>query len=168
MLGGGDRRSIGNSDRVAAMITSHPERLTHLVDLLWDSDPIVAMRSADVLEKSTRGNGSLLQPYKGQLLGLMAENTQPEVRWHLAVMAPRLRLTLNECRRVATLLRGYLEDRSSIVKTFAMQGLFELTRQDESLLREVGDLIRTLTRSGTPAMRARGRHLLKELEQKDL
>ena len=168
MLGGRDRRSIGNSDRVAGTVGLHPEQLPHLVELLWDSDPIIAMRAADALEKVTRGKGNLLQPYKRQLLGLMAENTQPEVRWHLAVMVPRMRLTLNECQRIATLLKGYLEDRSSIVKTFAMQGLFELTRQDKSLLPEVGDLIRVLTRSGTPAMRARGRHLLKMLEENDL
>jgi hypothetical protein len=168
MLGGRDRRSIGNSDRVAGMITSHPEQLPHLVDLLWDSDPIIAMRSADALEKVTREKGTLLQPYKGQLLGLMAENTQPEVKWHLAVMVPRMRLTLNECQRVATLLKRYLEDRSSIAKTFAMQGLYELARQDASLLPEVRDLIRALTHSGTPAMRARGRHLVKLLEKNDL
>jgi hypothetical protein len=61
-------------------------------------------------------------------------------------------------------LQTYLEDRSSIAKTCAMQGLAELTRQDTSLLEEVLDLLRILSRSGTPAMRARGRILLRKLE----
>ena len=37
------------------------------------------------------------------------------------------------------------------MKTLAMQGLADLTRQDAALLPEVLDLIRILARSGTPA-----------------
>jgi len=40
----------------------------------------------------------------------------------------------------------------------------ELTRQDPSLLPDVLDLVRILARSGTAAMRARGRILLEDLE----
>jgi hypothetical protein len=61
-------------------------------------------------------------------------------------------------------LHIYLEDQSSIVKTCAMHGLAGLTRLDPSLLPEVLDLLRILTRSGTPAMRARGRKLMRRLE----
>jgi hypothetical protein len=46
-----------------------------------------------------------------------------------------------------------------------MQGLAGLGRQNPSLLPEVLDLLRILTRSGTPAMRARGRILLRGLER---
>jgi hypothetical protein len=65
---------------------------------------------------------------------------------------------------VADILLSYLEDRSSIVKTCALQGLADLTRQDASLLPEVVDLLNIHSRSGTSAMRARGRMLLKQLE----
>ena len=61
-------------------------------------------------------------------------------------------------------MQSWLESESSIVKTMAMQGLADLTRQDASLMEEVLDTLRILTRSGTPAMRARGRMLLKQLE----
>jgi hypothetical protein len=79
-------------------------------------------------------------------------------------MVPRIPLTVAECRRVAGILESCLEDRSSIVKTCALQGLADLARQDASLLPEVIDLLRVHSRSGTPAMRARGRMLLKQLE----
>ena len=42
------------------------------------------------------------------------------------------------------LLRTYLDDRSSIVKTAAMHGLADLTRHDPSLLPEVLDMLRIL------------------------
>lgn len=135
-----------------------------MVECLWDGDPAVSMRAADALEKISRQQPSSLQRYKAQLLALSGETTQQEVRWHLAVMLPRLRLTVSECQRLAGLLQNYLEDRSSIVKTFAMQGLADLTRQDAALRPMVVELLRALTRSGTPAMRARGRMLLRVLE----
>lgn len=168
MLAGGDRRSIGKADHVVTVVRLHPELVGPLVELLWDEDPLIAMRSADALEKATRGQESWLRSYKAQLIGLMAECGQQEVRWHLAVMVPRLQLSPAECGHVATVLQEYLKDRSSIVKTCAMQGLFDLTRQSPALRPEIRDLIRGLTRSGTAAMRARGRHLLKELESNDL
>lgn len=168
MLAGGDRRSIGRSDKVVATVESSPGKVRQLIKLMWDSDPLVSMRAADALEKVSRGHRALLSPYKSQLLGLAAESTQQEIRWHLAVLIPRLTLTPSECQHFAHLLESYLEDRSSIVKTFAMQGLYDLTRQDHRLLGPVTDAIRALARSGTAAMRARGRHLLKLLESKDL
>jgi hypothetical protein len=67
-------------------------------------------------------------------------------------------------RRAAEILRLYLADRSSIVKTFAMQGLADLISQDASLRPMVLGLLRSLSRTGTPAMRARGRILLRRLE----
>jgi hypothetical protein len=45
-----------------------------------------------------------------------------------------------------------------------MHGLAGLTRWNAALLSEVLDMLRVLSRSGTPAMRARGRILLKRME----
>ena len=61
-------------------------------------------------------------------------------------------------------MHGYLEDRSSIVKTSALQGLADLARHDASLLPKVMELLRESTRSGTAAMKARSRKLLLQLE----
>jgi hypothetical protein len=109
-----------------------------------------------------------MQRYKGPLIGLLAEATQQEVRWHLAVIIPRLELTRSDCRRVAGILRQYLADRSSIVKTSAMQGLADLLSQNQSLRPTVLELLRSLSRTGTPAMRARGRILLRRLDLRGL
>jgi HEAT repeat protein len=79
-------------------------------------------------------------------------------------MVARMLLSVPEAQRAARALQSYLEDRSSIVKTAAMQGLADLTRHDPTLLPEVLDQLRILSRSGTPAMRARGRILLKRME----
>jgi hypothetical protein len=64
---------------------------------------------------------------------------------------------------VAAALNGWLDDKSSVVRTSALHGLADLTRQDASLLDDVLDMLRMAGRSGTPAMRARSRILLKQM-----
>jgi hypothetical protein len=156
--------AVGRVREVAALILAQPNKMSKLIEYLWDEDPGVANRAADALERASCRQPSLPAPWKDSLLGLLAEAEQNKLRWNLAPIIPRLTLTAAECRRAASILRTYLEDKSSIVKTCAMQGLAELTRQDSSLLPEVLDLLRIFARSGTPAMRARGRILLRKLE----
>jgi len=163
-LQGGDRRMIGRSDEVAAIVSKNPRLFPGLIAGLWSEDPLVRMRAADATEKVTRRNREFLQPYKKELLGLMADAKEQELRWHLAVMVPRLLLTAKERRRAISLLNSYLEDRSSIVRTFALQGLADLAQDDPSIRPTVIEVLRESTRNGTPAMKARGRKLLFHLE----
>jgi hypothetical protein len=168
LLEGGDRRTIGRADKVVAMVIRNPRLFPKLIAGLWSDDVLVRMRAADAAEKVTRKKHELLQPYKKELLGLMAEASEQEMRWHLAVMIPRLALNANERELATSLLNGYLEDRSSIVKTFALQGLADLAQEDASLRPRVIEILRESSRNGTPAMRARSRKLLVLLEQAEL
>lgn len=165
-LQGGDRRSIGNAERVAAFVPRNPRLFAVLVRGLWHSDRLVRMRAADAAEKISRERPEWLQPFKQELLGLMAETQEQELRWHVAVMVPRLSLTNSDRQRAVAQLESYLSDRSSIVKTFTMQGLADLAHHDPKLHAKVAELLRNLSRNGTPAMKARGRKLLAQLEQK--
>ena len=167
MLAEGSRLAVGRVREVAALVLAHPKNAARLIECLCDEDPGVANRAADALERASYHQPSLAAPWKDSLLGILAEPEHNKLRWNLALVVPRLALTPSEARRAAETLRTYLEDKSSIVKTCAMQGLAELTRHDPSLLPEILDLLRILSRSGTPAMRARGRILLWRLERAD-
>ena len=164
MLEGGDRRSIGRADEVAAMVSKEPRLFPELIVGLWSDDSLVRMRAADAAEKVTRTDRELLVPYKKELLGLMAETQQQEMRWHLAAMIPRLRMNARERKLAGRLLEDYLTDSSSIVKTCALQGLADLAQEDASLRPSVIEALREATRNGTPAMKARSRKLLLQLE----
>ena len=165
LLKGGDRRSIGRSDEVAAFVSRNPGLFPKLMEGLWSEDPLVRMRAADAAEKVTRKNPDLLRPYEKELLGLMSEAKEPELRWHLAVLVPRLPLNAKDRQLAISLLNSYLKDRSSLVKTFALQGLADLGQADSSVRLAVMDLLREATRNGTPAMKARSRRLLSHLER---
>jgi HEAT repeat protein len=125
MLGGRDRRSIGRSNEVARLVLKQPRRFRELIKCLWHENPVVRSRAADAAEKVSAKKPRLLDRHKRELLGLLTEAEQIELRWHLAAMIPRLCLTPAERQRAAAALHRYLEDRSSIVKTLALQALAE-------------------------------------------
>jgi hypothetical protein len=163
-LAGGDRRSIGHSEQVVAVVSRNPGLFSELIAGLWSEDPLIRMRAADAAEKVSRKNPELLQPHKKKLLGLMAEAQQQELCWHLAVMVPRLSLNPKERQYAASVLGNYLEAHSSIVKTFALQGLADLAQKDAHLRPGAIAILREAGENGTPAMRARSRKLLHCLE----
>lgn len=162
-LEGGDRRSIGRSPEVVAELLADPGRFAALFAGLFSDDPVVRVRAADAVEKITVVYPAYLRPYKTPLLGPLAHSPDKEVRWHIAQMLPRLQWTSQEQRMVYDLLIEYLSDTSSIVKTCAMQGLADLTRQAPKFRSRVLRQLQGLTARGTPAMRARGRKLLARL-----
>jgi hypothetical protein len=153
-LDGNDRRSIGRADEVAAMVLREPRRLPELIGFLWSDDPVVRMRAADAVEKISSQEPGLLKPYKAELLELLLEVAQKELRWHFAHLMPRLPLTRNGRQRAVEGLRRYLRDTSSIVKTFSLQGPTELAAVDRTLLPEIREFLEAAERTGTPAMRA--------------
>jgi len=177
---GKGRIAKGRVEAVAALVTAQPGRAHRLMECLWDEDPGVANRAAHALELFTRERLAcpieILNEWKSPLLGLMAEARENKLCWHLALIVPRLTLDAAECRRATEVLRAWAEagaedspvagsrGGSSIVRTMAMQGMADLTRQHPGLLPEVFDLLRIHGRSGTPAMRARARILLAKLE----
>ena len=158
----------GRVPQIAALITARPRRAGRLIELMWDDDPGIASRAADVLERISRrpstGLLRVLDEYTEALLGLLPDARFTKLRWNLAFVIPRLQLSVAEARRAAATLYTFLEDRSSIVKTAALQGLADLTRHDPDSLPAVLDVLRIQGRSGTPAMRARSRRLIQRLD----
>ena len=163
-LTGGDRRSIGRANEVAKEIARDRSAFARVFAAMLDPDPVVRMRAADALEKASALNPGALQPFKRRLLAKLPSIDQQEVRWHVAQMLPRLRLTPQERDHAISLLLDYLNDKSSIVKTSAMQALADFALQDKQLRLRVRPILENLTAVGTPAMRARGRKLLKCLQ----
>ena len=137
-----------------------PDRFAELIECLWSGDPLVRMRAADAAEKVSAKRPALLAPFQTELLALANETAQAEIRWHLAQMIPRLPLGKRERVRAAATVRDFLGDRSSIVRTFAIQALAELSRGTPEMEAAVVQPLERTLRTGTPAMKARSRKLL--------
>jgi HEAT repeat protein len=160
-LAGGDRRSIGRSNQVVKQVLARPDKFSQLFAGLGNKDYLVRMRAADAIEKITLQRPVLLQPYKRQLLELAGQLSEKEVRWHMAQILPRLELSVRHRAAALDILFEYLRDTSSIVKTFAMQAIADFAAEEKALAVKVLPMILQLTETGTPAMRARGRRILR-------
>ncbi|HEY2805331.1 MAG TPA: hypothetical protein VGI92_05675 [Gemmatimonadales bacterium] len=163
LLTGGNRRSLAGVPNVLAVLRKHPERLGELIEALADDDSVVRMRAADALEKATREEPKLLRPYRRGLVSLAEHAEQIEVRWHLALLLARLTHSTHQLARILEILDTYLQDRSAIVRTLSMQALADLAAAHPKIRAETRMKIWRLTEKGTPAMKARGRRLLKEM-----
>ena len=159
-LRGGDRRSIGKVDEVVDQVLSADALFNELIKGLQVDDPLIRMRSADAVEKVTRAKPELLKSHKRILIQLAAESGQQEVRWHMAQILPRLPLTPGDRLTVVDTLYAYLNDKSKIVVTFALQALADLAVKDKHLQPGVIRVLEEFTKTGSPAIKNRGRKLL--------
>jgi hypothetical protein len=166
-LTGGDRRSIGRVEEVISEVLANPALFSTLFDGMLADDPLVRMRAADAVEKITAQQPAWLVPYKTRLIREVARIDQQEVRWHVAQLFSRLELAPAERREVLAILEDYLTDQSKIVKTSAMQAMAGLAEQDPALRPEIMAKLETLTATGSPAMRSRGRRLLVQLARRN-
>jgi HEAT repeat protein len=160
----GDLRTIGNVPDLVDMISNDPDLFDVVVRGMNHSDPGVRMRASDAVEKITRTNPDFLRPYKTFLLGDVIQQTQKEVRWHLAQIIPRLELSGPERSKAALELFEFLEDESKIVQTNALQALVDLARDDDQLLIKVRKAIEKLSVAGSPAVRNRAGKLLASIQ----
>jgi hypothetical protein len=166
MLTGGDRRSIGRSDGVAGTVLKEPSLFADLFAGFFDANPVIRMRAADAVEKCTRNKPELLTPWKKSLLEQLYLLNEKEVRWHIAQLIPRLRMTASEQATAVQILMDYLKDESSIVRTFSMQALADLVQHDDQLRPQAVALIELFAKTGTPAMKSRARKLLRQLARR--
>jgi HEAT repeat protein len=162
LLSGGDRRSIGASEEVVALIVEDQSRFPQLVEALSSEDDLVRMRAADALEKVSRQVPELLPSYR-ELLKKLAVSPEMEVRWHIAQMMPRLKLAEENRAEAVGLLFAYLDDESAIVRVSALSSLAEFSKDDADLRARFVPVVEDLVESGSPAVRARCRKLLKTL-----
>lgn len=163
-LQGGDRRSIGRVDEVVADVLADPSLFGVVFEAMLDDDPLIRMRCADAVEKITVEHSEYLHPYKERLIQQVAKIDQQEVRWHVAQLFSRLELGPAERRVVMDILTDYLTDKSRIVKTFSMQSLADIAERDAELREPIIHQLEELTRTGSPAMKSRGRKLLAKLK----
>jgi hypothetical protein len=164
-LTGGDLRSIGQANDVAAEVLHDPSLFGAVFEGLFQDDGRVRMRAADVLQKVSEKRPELLQPFKTRLIQEVSAIPQQEVQWHTAQMLSYLVLDEAEQAQVADILFGYLDTtRSNIVKVNSMQTLAELAERNPLLKPRVIEKIAAMTETGSPAVINRGRKLLQRLK----
>lgn len=165
ILSGGDLRSIGKSNLVVLKVTNQ----THFDDLfkcLFYDDRIVVMRAADAIEKITTNNPGYLRKHKKEIFALCKIFADEELKWHLALLIPRLQLDNKEFNAAWNILTAWAKDRSNsrIVRVNSIQGLFNLCLQNIALKPELILLLSELKEENIPSINARIKKLSQSLK----
>ena len=163
-LRGGDLRSIGKANEVALEVENNPVLFKTVFSGLFDTDPVVRMRSADVIEKVTQSKPALLSGYTSKIISILATAEQQEVCWHMAQIVPRLTCNESEENEIIESLKKYLLHKSKIVQVSAMESLAVIAERNNSILNEVVEIIVVHKATGSPAVQSRSRKLLKRLK----
>ncbi len=164
-LAEGDRRSPGAAAAVADMVLEQPVMQEELFDGLSTADAATCARIVRVLLQVAETDAALMQPYKDRVLHEWPDHPQWEIRMHGCQILPLLHLRPADVDAAYAAFETYLADRSSIVRTCAMQAMVDLLPRASERREEVTQRIQRLTETGTAAMRARGRHLLAHLDR---
>jgi hypothetical protein len=162
-LSGGDRRSSGAAAAVAAGAVADPSLVPVLAALLRHGDPLIRMRAADALERVSRERPDAIAPFAATLVREIGLHPQQVIRWHVALMLPRLGLTGSLRGDAVALARAYLADRSRIVVAEAMTALAFFARDDPALREWLVPELERFAAGDVPSARSRAKRLLKEL-----
>ncbi len=163
----GPAYQVGRSAEVAAQVLARPELIDELFDGLAGEDEGVRNRASGALEKVSAARPDLLRPYKRELLTRVSRIDHWVVRSRFCQMLARLdHLTPAERRRMIALVRGWLDDRSSVVKAVALDCVVQLSLAPGFAAERTAaaDLVEECAAHGaTPALRARARLMRKQL-----
>ena len=162
LLSGGDLRSIGESESLMQMIKSQ-EDFDELFDYLFYKDRLVVMRAADVIEKITVKDRRYLLKHSREIIQLAKKENEKELKWHLALLIPRLELTKNELLEAWEILSSWVcnKEESRIVRVNALQGLHDLCKKNIQLQRSFQFLVTQVEKENIPSINARIKKLIK-------
>lgn len=160
LLSGGDLRSIGQSNKAASSVKSQ-ENFDDLFQCLYNKKRVIVSRAADAIEKITIHHPEYLHKHKNCILGFYERETDIELKWHLALIAPRLNFIQKEALNIWNILTVWASNKveSKIVRVNAIQGLFELFKQFPEFKERFNKLISKVRSEGISSINARIRKL---------
>lgn len=168
ILSGGDLRSIGKSNSIIAKIKNQ-NNFDELFKCLFHEDRLVVMRAADIIEKITINNQQFLTNHKMEIFDLTNVAKHKELKWHLALLIPRLHLDKKDFGKAWNKLTNWANDKtnSRIVRVNCIQGLFEMLKQRSELEKDFHLTLAKLEKENIPSINARIRKLKKRLLLKE-
>jgi hypothetical protein len=160
LLKAGDLRSLGQSGIIVYQIINQ-QSFDELFKLLFHKDRKVVMRAADVIEKITIKKFSFLMKHSSELVRLMENSTNIELKWHLALLITRVPLKNKRAGKVWQILAMWATDKkeSRIVRVNALQALFDLSKENKKLSRDFNLIVETVITDNIPSIMARLRKL---------
>jgi len=122
-LGGGDLRSEGRAEDVAAEVSANPALLDLLAQGLATDDKLIRARTCMALEVISRSTPDLLVDLLPALVELGTREPVAQARWHVAEVLGNVPPDGENREQAVGFLLDYLDDTSKIVRYCAIQTL---------------------------------------------
>ena len=159
-LKGNDLRSIAGVEDLLPLIKTQAD-FDALFRYLFTGDRLLVMRAVDAVEKITRSTPQYLAEHASELLDLLAAAHDIELKWHLALLLPRISLEPSELDIVWNTLAGWAQDtaESRIVRVNSLQALHEITTRRPELRNACLAIFQAVEGESVPSIKARLRKL---------
>ena len=156
-------RGLGPANAIALEATRDTATLKQLVEAASDSRAVVSIRAANALKKVQEKKPELLAPHAGKLVRCALDCEELRTRWNLTLVVGDLPLRGRDRKLAIDLMFQALTDASGFLRTFAMQGLFNMADGDATLKPRIRTVIEKALEDPSAAVRARARKLLPKL-----
>lgn len=165
-LSGGDLRSTGRSNELVKLIKTQSDFDT-LFRYLFSNQRLIVMRAADAVEKLSAKNPEWTGKHAADLIALLQNANDKELKWHLALICTRLKLDSAQVKSIWNILSKWALDKneSKIVRVNALQGLFEFASIYHSLQAQWVSMASKIGRENIPSLSARIRKLSSNLSE---
>lgn len=156
LLSGGDFRSIGHSNQIVSQVKTQ-EDFDELFAGFFIPERLIVMRVADATEKITIKNPSFLQKHAQDILDLCDTARNIELKWHLALLIPRLNLTDKDAARAWLIVMGWASNpkESKIVRVNSLDAIVQMAKKNTRLEPEAQNLILSMKSENVPSLNAR-------------
>ena len=159
-LSGGDLRSDGLADEVAAAVLKSPDLFDDLYAGLSESDDVIRGRTADALEKISRQRPDLIAAHLPEVIDLSRSDQVPMVKMHLAMIFGHLALYEELIDILQSALFDLLEAESVFAKSWAIASLCIIGRMYPQKIDRIVNRISQLQEDNSVAIRSRARKAL--------
>jgi hypothetical protein len=160
LLLGKDLRTITQNSSLVESVHDQ-QTFDELFSLVFHHERPLVMRAVDAVEKVSLKHPEFLKPHKSQLLRVLKSAEHKELKWHIAQLMPRIDLTKDELKEVWHALVYWVlnKNESKIVRVNALQGLFDLAKDEPDLKAEFGRVVSAIEHEMIPSIQARIRKL---------
>lgn len=142
-----DLRKPESMNEIQKLVTDQ-RSFDELFQLIFHHERPLVVRAVKAVEKITLTHHEYLAPHKPQLLSLLKSADHKELKRRIAQLLPRINLNNRELDNTWHVLMYWALNRneSKIVRVNALQGLFELSRQDLHLQKDFKQVMSVVER----------------------
>jgi HEAT repeat protein len=162
-LSGGDLRSDGMANEVAAVVLRNPQLFEEMYGGLLNSDDLIRGRTADALEKISRSNPEYIKDHVPELIRIAKTDSVAMVRMHLAMIFGHLAIYADFVDELAAILLSMLDDKSVFAKSWAIVSLCIIARKYPEKCEQVTQRVAPLHKDTSIAIRTKVRYALEIL-----